>query len=290
MISKFLNFRWLAVAALVLTSTACGGGGNSSDTTIPNLPDNGKSQIELEKLATTLNAVDYSKISEGDCGKFALIVQKTNIKFYEWKGTSWLDQSELLGEDYEIDPFAVLSADYTGDEVFEFLVSYNKDGQEGGHEYGGIFMQVDCEWRWAQFIGYSDVSESLDLLSYDKSTKTLSAWGDGPEGRADVILTYDPGTYQFDTQLQEDASSADDSQAKTANQSETCLSLRALYNEGSTTSDPYVFEAAMNDAVYILRSVNWGMIADSIVSFTLQGLWQAALGGIANYLRAYNCA
>jgi len=70
----------------------------------------------------------------------------------------------------------------------------------------------------------------------------------------------------------------------------TCVALRNAYNKGSRTSNASVFEAAMNDAVNVLRSVRWDSTADSIVRFTLQGLRQAALGGVANYLRAYNCA
>ena len=72
--------------------------------------------------------------------------------------------------------------------------------------------------------------------------------------------------------------------------SAACVALRNAYNQGARTSNAYTFEAAMNDAVNVLRNVRWGSTADSIVNFTLQGLRQAALGGIASYLNAYNCA
>jgi uncharacterized protein YjbI with pentapeptide repeats len=69
-----------------------------------------------------------------------------------------------------------------------------------------------------------------------------------------------------------------------------CVALRTAYNQGSRTSNAHTFEATMNGAVNVLRNVRWDSTADSVVRFTLQGLWQAALGGIASYLRAYNCA
>lgn len=291
--------HWVVALALVATSAACSSTSstNAAVETIPTFPDNGKSQSELVSLASTLKSVDYSKISESSCGKYSLIVQKDRVRFYQWNGKTWLEQSDLLGQDYESDPFSVLSADYSDDGVLDFLVSYNKDGQQGGHQFGGIFMQVDCEWKWAKFNGSEDVSESLDLLAYDKSTQVLTAWDYGPEGRANVSITFNSESKEFDLELTaEDSSNSgsngDESQnaSDTGNQSPTCISLRDLYNEGFYTSDPYEFEAVMNDAVYILRGVGWGMIADSIVSFTLQGLRSAALGGIANYLRAYDCA
>ena len=72
--------------------------------------------------------------------------------------------------------------------------------------------------------------------------------------------------------------------------SAACVTLRNMYNQASRTSNAYTFEIAMNNAVNTLRKARWDSTADSIVNFTLQGLRQAALGGIASYLRAYNCA
>lgn len=157
-------------------------------------------QLELDVLADNLQAVDYSRISQSKCGSFALVVQKTRVRFFEWKMNSWQDTSELLGMDREIDPYLVTTADYTGDNIYEFLVSYNKDGQQGGHQFGGIFLQINCQWKWAKFKEFYDTSEAMDLLAYDKSTKELTAWGYGPEGRADVILTFNPQSNQFDAQ------------------------------------------------------------------------------------------
>jgi hypothetical protein len=157
-------------------------------------------QAELDRFADSLNAVDYSRIAESKCGKFALVVQKTKIRFYEWSSNIWMEQSELLGKDGFTDPYLVTTHDYTGDGVNDFLVSYNKDGQQGGHEFGGVFLQIDCQWQWAKFKGYYDTSETLDLLTYEKSTKALTAWGDGPGGRADVVLTFNTQSNEFDSQ------------------------------------------------------------------------------------------
>ena len=305
LINRFKS-RIIVIALLALGVAACGSGQSSTTTTTTSLSvastESKDPQIELKALAKSLNAVDYSRISKSQCGRFSLVVQKTRVQFFQWLNNTWENKSTLLGPDSETDPFLVTTRDYTRDGSYEFLVSYNKDGQQGGHQFGGIFMQIDCEWQWAKFEGYYDTSELLDLLTYDETSRELTAWGDGPDGRADVILIFNSQSNKFEAQTlsaddadfgtqqsdHEDPVTTSPSNAKSA--SSTCVSLRSAYNEGARTSDVYAFESAMNDAVYILRNVGWGSTADSIVSFTLQGLRSAALGGVANYLRAYNCA
>jgi hypothetical protein len=157
-------------------------------------------QAELNALAKSNQAIDYSRISESDCGKFSLVVKKTKVLFFQWKNNTWQDQSNLLGSDSGTEPFLVTTHDYTGDGVRDFLVSYNEDGQNGGHQFGGIFLEINCRWQWAEFVGYGGyVSETLDLLDYDKTTKDLIAWNYGPQGRADVIVTFNSETNQFET-------------------------------------------------------------------------------------------
>lgn len=159
----------------------------------------GDPKNDLETLAESLDAVDYSRISESDCGKFALVVQRTRIRFFEWENARWVDRSEMLGPDGEVDPFLVTTRDYTGDGVKEFLVSYNFEGRQGGHQYGAIFMKTGCRWGWAKFIDYGEEVETMDLLTYDDSTAELTAWGYGPAGRADVVLFFDSESNQFNS-------------------------------------------------------------------------------------------
>ena len=199
---KTKAFRIALISMLICTTAACSTSSveltatSLAPTTIP-----GKNpQSELDALAVNLQAVDYSRISESDCGKFSLVVEKSRVRFFEWKENSWQDSSDLLGTDYEIDPYLVTTADYTGDDVYEFLVSYNKDGQQGGYEFGGIFMQVDCQWKWAKIKDHYDTAESIDLLTYDRTTKELTGSGLGPNGRTDMIVTFNSQSMQFETQ------------------------------------------------------------------------------------------
>ena len=306
MLTKRFKSRIALIAVLALGVAACGSGQSTTTTTTTSLSvtstESKDPQIELDALAKSLNAVDYSRISKSQCGRFSLVVQKTRVQFFQWLNNTWENKSTFLGPDSETDPFLVTTRDYTRDGSYEFLVSYNKDGQQGGHQFGGIFMQVDCEWQWAKFEGYYDTSELLDLLTYDETSRELTAWGDGPDGRADVILIFNSQSNRFEAQTlsaddaeygaqqSDQTAEASTSPPSAKSTTSTCVSLRFSYNEASRTSDAYTFEAAMNDAVYTLRNVGWGSTADSIVSFTLPGLRSAALGGVANYLRAYNCA
>jgi peptidoglycan hydrolase-like protein with peptidoglycan-binding domain len=74
-----------------------------------------------------------------------------------------------------------------------------------------------------------------------------------------------------------------------AQNSTTCRDLRVLYQDATSTTDYYEFEAIMNEAVSILRSVRWGIAAENIITFTLNGRFELARDQIASYLRTYDC-
>lgn len=94
----------------------------------------------LAALAGLLGAADHSRVSEGPCGTFALIVESDRITFYEWDGSNWNDQSERLGPDGTSEPFRVTSRDYTGDGVIEFLVEYEALDALGAYRFGSVFL------------------------------------------------------------------------------------------------------------------------------------------------------
>jgi peptidoglycan hydrolase-like protein with peptidoglycan-binding domain len=68
-----------------------------------------------------------------------------------------------------------------------------------------------------------------------------------------------------------------------------CSELRALYQAAKSETDYFEYEAIMNEAVFVLRSVRWGITADNIVSLVLNGRYSLANEQIAGYLRTYNC-
>jgi hypothetical protein len=144
-ISESRTFRAALISVFICITASCSSSTVESTTTTiaPSTTSTSKDpQSELDALADKLQAVDYSRISESDCGRFAVVVQKTQVKFFEWEENSWKDASRLLGVDREIDPYLVTTADYTGDNIYEFLVSYNKDGQQGGHLAGQLSVEM----------------------------------------------------------------------------------------------------------------------------------------------------
>jgi len=192
----------LLIFLLPASLVACAAGEVTTTSTLetlaPTTTVEKDSQIELESLASKSNAIDFSRISKSKCGDFSLVVQETRISFYEWKNNSWIDRSELLGNDSDMDPFLVTTRDYTGDGIFEFLVSYNENGESGGYEFGAIFMQVSCNWKWAKLRGYDEITEVMDYLAYEKSTNSLVALDYGPGGRANVVLTFNSQLNEFE--------------------------------------------------------------------------------------------
>lgn len=196
---KLLQTRYLFIAVMIFMLSSCASTNESVEATQPTPVVTKDPQTELENLAASLNAVDFSRISSGNCGSFSLIVQSDRITFHEWLNNVWVDRSELLGPDSDVEPFLVTTNDYTGDGVFEFLVSYNKDAEAGGYEFGAIFMQIACSWQWAKLRGYDEVTEVMDLLAFEKETNSLVAFDYGPGGRANVVLNFNPQTNEFET-------------------------------------------------------------------------------------------
>jgi len=148
-------------------------------------------QEALDQMASTRGAIDYSRLSEGPCGTFSLLVLRDHIEFYEWSDSAWLDISSSLGPDAEARPLSVTSNDYTLDGARDFLVSY--DGASlGGHNYGGIFSAYKCVWGWTDIVSDDGVSQTADGLYYDKASDELLATGFLPDGNhGSIVLNFD---------------------------------------------------------------------------------------------------
>ena len=156
---------------------------------------------ELKTLAMSEGAIDYEFVADDECGDFSILIKKTRMAFLEWVEGKWVDKSALLKRDYPTDAFSVDTFELTNDATPEFLIQYNEGGQQGGHQFGGIFMQVECNWQWAELKGYYEAEQSMDLLFYNESSRTLTAWDYGPEGRSDIVLSFNSATNQFDGTL-----------------------------------------------------------------------------------------
>ena len=170
----------------------------------------------LDALAGLLGAVDYSRVSEGPCGTFALVVESDRITFYEWDGDNWNDQSERLGPDGSSEPIRVTSRDYTGDGVTEFLVEYEALKSSGSYRFGSIFYPTygeglygdgswGCDWGWSSFRGdYEDFNsppypQTLEYLRWEDGK--LRATEFPYRGiTAEAVVTFDPSSDVFEVQ------------------------------------------------------------------------------------------
>ena len=156
-----------------------------------------------------MNAIDSSRISQGDCGTFGMLVTKTDLWFYEydWKFHQWVDKSYLLGEPLGDLPIRVTTRDYNWDSVNDFLVAYgdNLDVMSSGREYGGIFSyapyatgDLKCKWGWVDLVGGVGSWKVMDWLMYDDSAEVVRAqdFFEGG-GRTSGILTYNMDDHYF---------------------------------------------------------------------------------------------
>lgn len=177
---------------------------NVPDTAAPVITAPPDPQAEFDRLADRLNSKDRSKLSQGSCGLWGMVILSDRVKFYEWNGAVWQDRSPLLGPDDEVPPMIVTSADYNWDGQIDFLVNYDPTGNSGGeliggHIYGGIFAQYECEWLWMDFVMLDGtVTQTMDVLTYDRRSGELSAQDFSPQGgRTTVRLYWDPDNNAF---------------------------------------------------------------------------------------------
>ena len=141
-------------------------------TSVQTIPKNPKNELEL--LAKSLEAIDYSRISDSKCGKYAVIVTESDSDLYQWANNEW--QSSNYPDNEIIDPaIKVTTRDYTWDKVNDFLMTYQNGGPEGT-EYGAILHLDNCRWKWAGFENSEGVHGSVKWLSYDDESDTLSAF------------------------------------------------------------------------------------------------------------------
>jgi hypothetical protein len=145
-------------------------------------------QPELDKLAKSLNAVDYSRISESSCGKFALVVAPSAIHFYEWGASGWTQNDSRFGDWTPEDPYLVTTRDYTNDGTPEFLINFARK-----FPIGAVFGQVNCDWKWLPFQPQmGNEQRTVDALTWSDDYEEL--WGDD----YDKNWTKMTSTYEWD--------------------------------------------------------------------------------------------
>ena len=176
---KLSLFRVFLATGIIGCLSACSASSSSapsksvvSTTSVETIPKNSKTELEL--LAKSTDAIDYSRISESKCGNFAIIVTQSESNLYQWINDEWRITSYPSSEIG--DPaIKVTTRDYTWDKVNDFLMTYQNGGPEGT-EYGAILHLDNCRWKWAGFENSEGVHQSVKWLSYDDESETLSAF------------------------------------------------------------------------------------------------------------------
>ena len=170
----------------------------SSTTTTTTLP-NSASELSLatfEALAEADGALDYSKQIETPCGLFAMTVLPDRLRLYQWDGSSWFDQSDLLGPDGDFVPSWVKSHDFTGDGVLDMFVHY-RDPYDNS-PIGAMFWQDNCTWGWATFLDSGGSTQLVAGLGWNASRGDLLGSTVNWDGYKTYFLsTFDPSLNAF---------------------------------------------------------------------------------------------
>jgi len=124
-------------------------------------------QEALDQLAEFDNAVDQSRISESNCGKFALTVGPKGLRSYKWQTDRWTHLSAKFETEFD-EPYLITTRNfnYRDDEVKEFLVNFDIDGSSGSM-FGAILTLTDCDWDWAEIETPNGISKTIRYLNWD---------------------------------------------------------------------------------------------------------------------------
>jgi hypothetical protein len=147
---------------------------------------------ELETLAVSTNAADYSRLSISHDGIFAVILRdkkKGNVAtvgtftLWRWDGKVWNDVTTAirdlpLGPEYFV-PRSTLGArivtsyDYNQDGIVDFLVNFNEAELGLNHEVGGILSIRGGEWHWEtiKFVDGTEGQAGTSLYFWPESNR-----------------------------------------------------------------------------------------------------------------------
>ena len=156
--------------------------------------------LALKNLAKSLNALDYSRISDSSCGKFSLVVAPERIHFYKFEVGAWKQVDEEFGSWRPPASFLVTTRDYTNDGSPDFLISFGK-----AVPVGAIFGQIECQWQWFHIQSETaTISKTIEGLSWSDEREVLTGTDYGANGATSFItLSYDMHNGAFFTEPDE---------------------------------------------------------------------------------------
>ena len=141
----------------------------TTDTTesLPDIAFSSDPQEALDQLAEYDGAVDQSRISEGPCGLFSLTVGPNGLRGYQWVDAKWVHMDSPFESDFA-EPFLITTRDYDYDEVNEFMVNFdeNGDGPETSM-FGAVLDESNCDWGWVTFKTPTGSSRTVRNLVWD---------------------------------------------------------------------------------------------------------------------------
>jgi hypothetical protein len=202
--------KWLkgiSLASILMLTAACSSGSSTPTTTTSTTLSPESAQVELDKLAQQSVAVDYSKISDSECGKFAIVVEPKDVRFYEWTPIGWQQDEAGFGDWKPDDTYLVTTNDYTNDGVNEFLLTFARE-----IPIGAIFGQIDCKWQWLPFQGQMGPEQrTVDGLKWSEDwTQLYGIDYDENWNKQEASFSWDPHYKVFMSSVSSDTSSDPD--------------------------------------------------------------------------------
>jgi hypothetical protein len=145
-------------------------------------------QVELERIAASATAKDYSIIAEAPCGRFAMVNGLDRTLFLSWNGNAWDEQSWVMNDVAFLEGVSdkVTTREYTSDGILDFLVFWEAEPLGLPRSVGGILSMhgsATCDWTWRPIQDGDSTNILLDGLYYDDQLQSLYGTGyldDGP--------------------------------------------------------------------------------------------------------------
>jgi hypothetical protein len=157
----------------------------------------GDPSADLGQLGETIGAVEVSAIANTACSADALLIVNGEARLYTFdkKNSVWTERAGAVPDIGVAGAIRVITDDFTGDDVYDFLVRFGVT-----FPVGGVLVHdaETCQWSWADIYDGTSTSKYIaDLWSEEDGRLQASLYSELSETSYVGEMIYDRASRTF---------------------------------------------------------------------------------------------